>query len=108
MKMTIRRPDDFHVHLRRGALLEAVLPYTMEHFGRALIMPNTSPPILTVTNAMDYHHDIVQACYQYDPHNRIDFNPIMTIQITDETTPGIIQDMTTYPWLRAVRYIQRE
>ena len=52
--LTIPRPDDWHLHLRDGAMLQAVLPETARHFGRAIIMPNLVPPVVTGTQAAAY------------------------------------------------------
>ena len=53
-ELTIRRPDDWHLHLRDGAMLQAVLPETARHFGRAIIMPNLVPPVVTGDQATAY------------------------------------------------------
>jgi dihydroorotase len=53
-KITIRRPDDWHLHLRDGAMLRAVLPETTRHFARAIIMPNLVPPVVTARDALAY------------------------------------------------------
>ncbi len=79
----IRRPDDFHVHFRRGAMLGNVLPHTAEHFGRALVMPNTEPPILTAEDVVRYKEEILSAC---GGRYRGTFEPLMTIQIVPQTT----------------------
>ena len=50
-RITIRKPDDWHLHVRDGAMLKASLPFTAEHFGRAILMPNLLPPVLTVKDA---------------------------------------------------------
>ena len=59
--ITIKKPFDSHVHLRRGAVLRAVAKYTAERFGRGIIMPNTEPPIDTVEQALDYKNEILSA-----------------------------------------------
>ena len=61
MSLTIRRPDDWHLHLRDGAMLEAVLPETARHFGRAIIMPNLVPPVVTADDANAYRARIMNA-----------------------------------------------
>ena len=53
-KLTIRKPDDWHLHLRDGAMLEAVMPFTAKHFGRAILMPNLIPPVMTTKDAVAY------------------------------------------------------
>ncbi len=84
--LILPRPDDFHVHLRNGMVRLLATPFTAEHFGYALVMPNTRPcPILTAEDAMNYRRDLMQ----YFPENK-DFHPLMSIQITDKTTPDMI------------------
>ncbi|HZU50892.1 MAG TPA: dihydroorotase, partial [Sphingomicrobium sp.] len=58
--LTIRKPDDWHVHLRDGAMLRRVAPYTARQFGRAIVMPNLVPPITTVEAARAYRKRILQ------------------------------------------------
>lgn len=80
--LTIRRPDDWHVHLRHGAMLEAVLPYTARVFARAIVMPNLSPPVTDVASAIAYRERIVAAL---PPGVR--FTPLMTCYLTDGSDP---------------------
>lgn len=86
--LTICEPDDFHVHLRRGAMLHNVLPHTAEHFARALVMPNTDPPILTAEDVVAYEEEILSAC---SGRYRGYFEPLMTIQIVPQTTPAQVK-----------------
>jgi dihydroorotase len=58
-ELIIRRPDDWHLHLRDGEMLRAVLPFTAELFGRAMIMPNIKPPVRTINEAIAYRQKIV-------------------------------------------------
>jgi dihydroorotase len=81
-ELTIRRPDDWHLHLRDGATLAAVLPFTARRFARAVIMPNLSPPVTTTALALAYRQRIVAAL----PAGA-DFTPLMTLYLTDATTP---------------------
>lgn len=78
--LTIRRPDDWHVHLRRGAMLQAVVGYTARQFARAIVMPNLSPPITTIEAAEDYRAEIVAAATRA---GHPDFQPLMTCYLTD-------------------------
>lgn len=78
--LTIRRPDDWHVHLRRGAMLQAVVGYTARQFSRAIVMPNLSPPITTIEAAEDYRAEIVAAATRA---GHPDFQPLMTCYLTD-------------------------
>jgi dihydroorotase len=80
--ITLRRPDDWHLHLRDGAMLRAVLPYTAERFGRAIIMPNLVPPVTTVAAATAYRARIL-AALPGDLH----LDPLMTCYLTDNTDP---------------------
>lgn len=89
-RITIRRPDDFHVHLRLGEMLSKVVLYTANIFARAIVMPNTGPPILTVEDARRYLMDIHTALRVL--HFSRQFTPLMTIQITDDTTSKIIRE----------------
>jgi len=84
--ITIRRPDDFHVHLRDGAMLEAVLPFTAAQFARGVIMPNLVPPITTAAAAAAYRERILAA----RPEGS-DFQPLMTCYLTDATAPEEIE-----------------
>jgi dihydroorotase len=85
-RITIRRPDDFHVHLRDGAMLKAVLPFTAAQFARGVIMPNLVPPVTTVAAAVAYRERILAA----RPEGS-DFEPLMTCYLTDATTPAEIE-----------------
>ncbi|MEL7490645.1 MAG: dihydroorotase [Pseudomonadota bacterium] len=77
-RLEIRRPDDWHVHLRDGAMLQAVATYTARQFARAIIMPNLAPPVTTVTAAQAYRERILAAV---DP--ALEFTPLMTCYLTD-------------------------
>ncbi|MEG3176609.1 dihydroorotase [Sphingomonas sp. RB3P16] len=77
-RLTIRRPDDWHVHLRDDAMLRAVVPYTARQFARAIVMPNLSPPVTTIIAATAYRERILAAV----PAG-IDFTPLMTCYLTD-------------------------
>lgn len=85
--ITIRRPDDFHVHLRQGAMLRDVTIETARHFGRALVMPNTDPPVLNAGHVNAYREEILAAV----PPG-LSFEPLMTIKLTHATTPKIVRD----------------
>jgi len=76
--LTIRRPDDWHVHFRDGPMLETVVPYTAAHFGRAIVMPNLVPPVTTVAAAIAYRDRILAAVPE-----GVDFTPLMTAYMTD-------------------------
>lgn len=80
-RITIRRPDDWHVHLRDGAMLEAVAPYTARQFARAIVMPNLSPPVTTVEAGVAYRERILAATAGQD------FMPLITCYLTDGLDP---------------------
>jgi dihydroorotase len=99
--LTLRRPDDWHLHLRDGAMLQAVLPETTRHFARAIIMPNLVPPVVTGDQARAYRNRILAA----RPEGS-DFVPLMTLYLTEETDPddvaaahaaGLIAAVKLYP-----------
>lgn len=98
-ELTIRRPDDWHLHLRDGAMLRAVLPETTRHFARAIIMPNLVPPVVTGADAAAYRDRILAALPM-----GADFTPLMTLYLTDTTDPadvakaqGLIHAVKLYP-----------
>jgi dihydroorotase len=78
--LTLIRPDDWHVHLRDGDMLRAVLPYTAKQFARAIVMPNLKPPVVTTAQAKKYRDEIMQALPK-----GADFTPLMTLYLTDAT-----------------------
>jgi len=81
--LTIRRPDDWHVHLRDGAMLRAVVGHTSRQFARAIVMPNLAPPVTDVVGAVAYRERIIAAL----PEGAT-FTPLMTCYLTDATDPG--------------------
>ena len=78
-EITIRRPDDWHIHLRDGDVLKDVTPITATHFGRAIVMPNLVPPITTAKAASEYKARIISACHERS------FEPLMTAYLTGNT-----------------------
>ncbi|HEV8444574.1 MAG TPA: dihydroorotase [Steroidobacteraceae bacterium] len=85
MEIEIRRPDDWHLHLRDGAAMAAVLPFTAARFARAIVMPNLKPPVTTTAAAQAYRQRILAAL----PAGAI-FTPLMTLYLTDRTDPAEI------------------
>ena len=83
--LTLTRPDDWHLHLRDGAAMAAVLPCTARQFGRAIVMPNLRPPVTTAAAAIAYRSRILAAL----PAGS-DFQPLMTLYLTDNTAPDEI------------------
>ncbi len=79
--LTITKPDDLHLHVRTGAVLQTVMPHTARQFARAIIMPNLKPPVTTVVQALAYREEILQAV-----PTGVDFTPLMTLYLTASTT----------------------
>jgi dihydroorotase len=82
MALTITRPDDWHLHVRDGAAMAAVVPHSAAQFGRAIIMPNLRPPVTTTAQALAYRERILAAVPQ-----GIAFEPLMTLYLTDNLPP---------------------
>src|SRR5438046_918153 len=85
-RITIRKPDDWHLHVRDGAMLKAVLPFTARHFGRAILMPNLIPPVTTTKDAIAYRERVLAAL---PPGST--FKPLMTCYLTDDTDPDDVE-----------------
>jgi len=85
-KITIRQPDDWHLHLRDGEVLSAVLPYTAAHFARAIVMPNLMPPVVTSAEAVAYRERIHAALPAADT-----FEPLMVLYLTEQTDPDDVR-----------------
>ena len=84
--LTLTRPDDWHLHLRDGAAMAAVLPHTARQFARAIVMPNLRPPVTTAAAALAYRDRILAAL----PAG-LDFTPLMTLYLTDNTSPAEVE-----------------
>ena len=98
MRLTITRPDDWHLHLRDGAALSAVLPHSARQFARAIIMPNLRPPVTTVAAAAAYRQRILAAL----PAG-VDFTPLMTLYLTDNTPVDEIRRAAESGFVKAVK-----
>ncbi len=99
--LTLLRPDDWHLHLRDGAMLAAVLPHTARQFARAIVMPNLKPPVTTTAQALAYRERILAAL----PPG-MQFTPLMTLYLTDNTAAdevarahdsGVVHAFKLYP-----------
>ena len=99
--LTLTRPDDWHLHLRDGAMLKAVLPETARDFGRAIIMPNLVPPVVTGAQSAAYRDRILAALPE-----GMAFEPLMTLYLTEDTDPedvaaahasGLVKAVKLYP-----------
>ena len=87
--LTFTRPDDWHLHVRDGAALAAVVPHTAAQFGRAIIMPNLKPPVTTTAQALSYKERILQVSRRLEGDSA-QFEPLMTLYLTDATPPDEI------------------
>ncbi len=99
--LTIKRPDDWHLHLRDGAMLEGVIEHSAKDFARAIIMPNLVPPVVTMQDATAYRERIMKALPE-----GMNFTPLMTLYLTENTDPkdveaghksGLITALKLYP-----------
>jgi len=97
-EIKIRRPDDWHLHLRDGADMQSVLPHTAERFARAIVMPNLKPPITTVAEAYAYRQRILAALPAH-----LSFEPLMTLYLTPTTTPEEIRRAKQSGFVHAVK-----
>jgi len=86
-ELTIRQPDDWHLHLREGPLMQSVLPYTSRVFRRAIVMPNLISPITSVSQAVFYRNAILNAL----PLGH-EFTPLMTAYLTDDMSPDVLEE----------------
>ncbi len=100
-EITLTRPDDWHLHLRDRAMLQAVLPETARHFARAIIMPNLVPPVVKGADAAAYRERILKAIPE-----GLDFEPLMTLYLTEDTdaadvaaahASGLVKAVKLYP-----------
>lgn len=100
-RITLTRPDDWHLHLRDGAAMAAVLPHTAAQFARAIVMPNLVPPVTTTAQAIAYRERILAAL-----PGGMSFEPLMTLYMTDNTPPeeihrahesGVVKAVKVYP-----------
>lgn len=96
--LSIIKPDDWHLHLREGQILEAVLPATVNSFRRAIVMPNLVPPVTDVDMAMSYRQDILNAC-----PGDCDFEALMTLYLTDNTKPADVKAAAENPYVHAFK-----
>ena len=96
--ITLPRPDDWHLHLRDGAMLKAVLPETARHFARAIIMPNLVPPVVTLADTVAYRERILAALPE-----GMAFEPLMTLYLTEGTDPGDVERAAASGLVKAVK-----
>jgi len=98
-KLTLTRPDDWHAHFRDGEAMRSVAPATARQFARAIVMPNLKPPVVTVEQAGAYRSRIVEAVA-----GSRDFEPLMTLYLTDDTRPAEIEKAKASGFVKAVKY----
>ena len=96
--LTLIRPDDWHIHFRDGAAMQSVLPDTARVFGRAIAMPNLRPPVVNVADAAAYRERLLAAA------SGTAFAPLMTLYLTDNTTPEEIRRARASGFIHAVKY----
>lgn len=105
-RLILTRPDDWHLHLRDGAAMASVLPYTVRQFARAIVMPNLKPPVVTTQQALEYAQRIRNAIPVPLKDQGYDFEPLMTLYLTDTTTAqeierakdsGVVKAVKLYP-----------
>ncbi len=97
-KIALAKPDDWHLHLRDGGVMSSVVEMTARQMGRAIVMPNLSPPIRTVDEAIAYRKEILRALSE-----NYSFNPLMTLYLTDSTTQKNIIDASNEEHVCAVK-----
>jgi dihydroorotase len=85
-RITIRKPDDWHLHVRDGEMLKAALPFTAKHFGRAILMPNLLPPVRTTADGRAYRERVMAALLKGST-----FKPLITCYLTDDTDPDDVE-----------------
>jgi len=99
VKITIRRPDDWHLHVRDGTVLQTVVAHTAQHFGRAIIMPNLKPAVTDTASALAYR-DRILAVLPADSR----FEPLMTLYLTDNTRSDEVRKAQASGHIHAVKY----
>ncbi len=99
-QITLSRPDDFHLHVREGDALKSVIADTARQFARAIIMPNLANPVTTTTIAQAYREEIITAL----PDTlKDDFEPLMTLYLTDNTTPRLVEEAKQSGFIHALK-----
>ncbi len=105
--ITLKRPDDLHVHLRDGDMLGCVVGHTARQFGRALVMPNLNPPVTTTAQAGAYRERIMAALFadtSLNPEKHaLDFQPLMSLYLTESTSAQEIERAHNSGWVHAVK-----
>ncbi|MEQ9366263.1 MAG: dihydroorotase [Leptospirales bacterium] len=106
-RITIPRPDDWHLHLRDGDALQAVLPDTARRFARAIVMPNLKPPVRAIEDAAAYRDRILRVLESHVAAGRlaakVDFTPLMTLYLTPETTPETVRAAAASDFIHGIK-----
>ena len=97
--LTITKPDDLHLHVRDGAALKCVVNHSAAQFARAIIMPNLKPPVLTTEDALAYRQRVLDALDE-----KYNFEPLMTLYLTDNTSPEEIEKAAASGHVKALKY----
>lgn len=97
-RLTITRPDDWHLHVRDGEALPAVVPFSAHRFGRAILMPNLKPPVTTVEQALAYRQRVLAAVPM-----GASFDPLMTLYLTEQTTRADVEQVAAEAHVRAIK-----
>ena len=100
-RITLHLPDDFHHHCRDGTKTAEVLKHASKRFGRCLMMPNLQPPVVNKDMALEYREHIIKSLPENAP---ADFEPLMTIYLTDKTTPDIVEEAYATGKIVACKY----
>src|SRR5687768_17338037 len=98
-RISLTRPDDWHVHFRDGDAMASVAAATARQFARAIVMPNLKPPVVTAAQAKAYHGRVMKALPKGS-----DFQPLMTLYLTDNTAPAEIEKAAKGGLVKAVKY----
>ena len=97
-RLTLLRPDDWHLHLRDAAAMTSVVAHSARQFARAIVMPNLKPPITTVDAALAYRERILQALPE-----EADFEPLMTLYLTEATSVAEVEKAASDPHIHAFK-----
>ena len=97
-KITLKQPDDWHVHLRDGNVLATTVPHIAERFARTIVMPNLRPPVVNTEQAIAYRQRILSAVPK-----GLNFNPLMTLYLTDTTDPDDIVHAKNTDFIKAYK-----
>ncbi len=102
--LTIIKPDDFHHHFRDGSKVKSVLEHVTQRFVRAIAMPNLKPPVTNTQLATDYYNHIMNSLPQDESGKKVHFEPLMTLYLTDNTTPEEIKKAKDTGFIKACKY----